>query len=107
MSTYTPDLWQIVEITPKDIRNPPYCRIMASWYGGFAGSNSWKLSSGITEVKDKDTYWEVLNYSGSVYILYKNCKGMSSLGSSILAQYKSDAEHLMTIKECEIEDVLF
>ena len=103
---YTPDRWRIVEITPKDICNPPYFRILASWYGGFVGSDSWKLSSGITEVKDKDTYWEVPNYSGSVYILYKNRKGMSSLGSSVLARYKSDAEDLMTINECEIEDVL-
>ncbi len=103
MSTYIPDLWQIVEITPKDIRNPPYCRIMASWYGG---GNSWKLSSSIVEIKDKDQYWEVLNHSGSVYILYKNCKGMPGLGLSILVQYISDAEHLMTINECEIEDVL-
>ena len=103
---YTPDSWRIVEITPKDISDPPYFRILASWYGGFGCSNSWKLSSGITEDKDKDTYWEVPNYSGSVYILYKNRKGMTSLGRSVLARYKSEAEHLMTINECEIEDVL-
>ena len=48
MSTYTPDLWVILEFKEKDSEEVNR-KVLASWYGGYAGSDSWKLSSGITK----------------------------------------------------------
>ena len=48
MSTYNPDLWVVVKITGnKD--NPPCHKVFATWSGGYAGADTWKLNSGITQ----------------------------------------------------------
>ena len=49
MSTYNPDLWTIVELKYND-SDEVTRKVMASWYGGYLGSDRWKLSSGITEM---------------------------------------------------------
>ena len=46
MSDYTPDRWVIVKIvTPKE----RLYKVFASWSGGYNGSDSWKMNSGITQ----------------------------------------------------------
>ncbi len=47
MSEYTPDKWVVIEIDYDGVKTQ---KILSSWYGGWAGSDSWRLSSGITEV---------------------------------------------------------
>jgi hypothetical protein len=78
--TYTPDLWSIVEIRDE---KETYRRVLASWYGGFAGSDSWKISSAINEVVELPNAYEFHNESGSIYIAYKNSYGASSLALSV------------------------
>ena len=40
--TYTPDGWIVVEFRTND--GEVNRKVMASWYGGYGGSDSWKLS---------------------------------------------------------------
>lgn len=63
---YTPDVWVVVEFTGSDV-GEPYRRVLGGWYGGWGGSNSWKMSSGITETVEHTDHWEFRNASGSVY----------------------------------------
>ena len=81
---YTPDRWVIIEMNSEhgNIR-----KILGSWYGGYAGSDSWRMSSGITEVIEHDNHYEIHNHSGSVYTCYKNNIGMSSYTSSVFNDY--------------------
>ena len=79
---------------------------MACWYGGFSRGDSWKLSSGIMEIKDAGDFWEVPNHSGSVYMLHKKACGISSYGQSVLTQLKTDSLDFVTITECEIDNVV-
>ena len=105
---YTPDLWAVVHVGPAD--NPHY-RILASWYGGYTGSDSWKLSSGVNLDK---TYMEgetvhFVNHSGSVYSCVKNRYGMSGLASSVLSNLQSQVKSCDTTTLCEVlsyEDAL-
>lgn len=92
MNTYTPDAWVIVEI--YDGKSAPYLKVLAGWYGGFAGANSWKLNSGITSVKETDTYWEFEGHTGSTYICYKGIQRLTSMTSSILAQMQKEIEKI-------------
>ena len=85
MSTYTPDRWVLVEVGSK---HGTYRKILASWYGGFAGSDSWKLSSGNTDFVDKGDYYEVPQESGSVYHCHKQAEGMSGYTASILISWQ-------------------
>ena len=68
MSEYTPDCWVVIEIAADDTKVQ---RILSSWYGGWAGSDSWRLSSGITEVEELEDSYIIKNESGSVYTCYK------------------------------------
>jgi hypothetical protein len=62
MSDYNPDKWLVVKITGKD--TPPIYKVFACWYGGYLGSDSWKLNSGITKVTEEDGYFFFEGSSG-------------------------------------------
>jgi hypothetical protein len=87
---YAPDKWVIIEITNN--KGESHRRVLGSWYGGFAGSNSWRASSGITEVIDEGDHYRVLNESGSTYNCFKGCEGMSSYTMGILSRMQEDAK---------------
>lgn len=75
-----PDYWCIIKIPNKE----PIYKIFATWKGGYLGSDSWKANSGIEKVIDKETYYEIIGLSGSVYKCYKTAYGTTSYGNSIL-----------------------
>lgn len=81
MSDYTPDKWLIIKITHG---SDTHYRVFAVWYGGWAGSDSWKLNSGITKVTQDDNFYYFEGSSGSVYQCHKNTYGSNMYGSSVL-----------------------
>ena len=92
MSKYYPDKFVIVKVT-----SPQYgvlYRVLASWYGGYTGSDSWKLSSGITKITKTETGYEFLNHSGSIYFGSKEIYGMSSYSMSIYAGFVDQLKEL-------------
>jgi hypothetical protein len=88
MSEYFPDKWKIVKITGKN----PHYRVFGSWYGGFAGSDSWRMNSGIASVTEVDNTYIFKGDSGSEYYCGKNNYGASSYGESIISRYVKDSE---------------
>lgn len=88
MSTYTPDCWVLVKIYSEDFpEGVP--KVLAGWYGGYLGSDSWKLSSGVESVIDKGDFYEFLNSSGSVYLCHKEAQRMSGYMSTIFSGWKA------------------
>jgi hypothetical protein len=77
---YTPDRWLLIKINGKD----PHYRVFASWYGGYLGSDSWRMNSGVTRVTEDEQCYHFEGSSGSVYHCYKNSHGISGYGSSVL-----------------------
>jgi len=94
MSEYTPDCWVVIELDYEGMKTQ---KILSSWYGGWAGSDSWRLSSGITEVEELEDSYIIKNQSGSVYTCYRRRYGMSSYTAGILEDFKKQA--LVTIVE--------
>lgn len=82
MSDYHPDRWLVVKITGAE-ENPLY-KVFACWYGGYAGSDSWKLNSGITEALMENDVYSFEGSSGSVYYCHKDCYGTNFYGNSVL-----------------------
>ena len=84
MSKYTPDRWVIVKIS-KD-GNEIIRKVFGTWLGDYADGDSWRISSGITNIEeDEDGYvLHIHNESGSVYHVNKNCQGTSSYTASVL-----------------------
>lgn len=94
MREYTPDCWVILKVDLSG--GEQHYRILAGWYGGFAGSNSWKLSSGIEKITDEGTHYKMEQASGSVYYCGKELERMSGLTTQIFDSYS---------KECKDGDI--
>jgi len=86
MGSYTPDRWVMVEATSS--KGESVRKILASWYGGFANGDSWKLSSGIVDAIDHGDHIEFPQHSGSVYFCGKGNYGMSMYTNSILLDWQ-------------------
>lgn len=102
MSTYHPDRWVLVELsTPTETVK----KVFAGWYGGYLGSDSWKLSSEVVTVTEKDDSYEFLNQSGSTYVCHVNAYGMTGYMMSIFANWEtqqSDKVSIRIVDETEI-----
>jgi hypothetical protein len=86
---YSPDKWVMIEITSKE--HGVVRKILGSWYGGFAGSNSWQLSSGnLFSIEHKD-HWEFPQASGSTYMCSKHAEGMSMHTMGVFNKWKSES----------------
>lgn len=85
---YTPDRWVVVRL---DIGETLY-KVLGGWHGGYLGSDSWRLNSGCTGVKEDGDFLEFTGWSGSVYRVHKNAYGMSVLMASTVAQLEDYAK---------------
>ena len=86
MSTYTPDKFVLIDCGDSYAKDERYA-ILGGWYGGFAGSNSWKRSSPVVSVEVADDKQIIATtYSGSKYILHKGCVGVTMLTQSLLSR---------------------
>jgi hypothetical protein len=90
MSDYTPDRWVVVKITDAD--SPPIHKVFACWFGGYAGSDSWKLNSGITKATLEGNVYSFEGSSGSVYDCHKDTYGYNMYGGSVLHKIIDKAE---------------
>lgn len=101
MRTYNPDLWTLLKISGPE--GKPIFKILGSWYGGFAGSNSWRLSSGCLTptVTGGTIVWP--QSSGSVYEVHLSNVGMSGYTQSVLSSLEGTAKE----QNCTIEVIDF
>ena len=97
MSDYRPDKWVVVKITSD--KYPPVHKVFACWYGGYLGSDSWKLNSGITKATLEELVYSFEGSSGSVYDCHINCYGTSGYGHGVLnGMIEKAAENNVTIE---------
>lgn len=106
MSDYTPDRWAIVHITSPD--NPPIDKVVGSWYGGYGGSDSWRMNSGIEKVVDCDKFYDIYGYSGSIYRCYKGSEGMSAYTEMVMNNMATQLEEggLGMMRVIDIKELL-
>ncbi len=89
MSEYTPDRWCVIRIpSPKET----IYKVFASWGGGYGGSDSWKLNSGITQAVLVEGTWEFEGSSGSVYKCRVGSYGTNNYGHGVLDSMIRDAK---------------
>jgi len=89
MSDYTPDRWVVLELTTPE---QSIYKVFAGWHGGYMGSDSWKLNSGIVSAHKAGYLWEFEGYSGSVYHCHESNYGMTMYQQSILAGWQQNTE---------------
>ena len=103
MSIYNPDAWEVLELTTDEgtVR-----KVFAGWYGGYTGSDSWKLSSMVNKVTETETHYEFLCESGSTYKCNKQSQRMSGYMMSIYSYWIQEAEKEGTLKVAVVEGKL-
>lgn len=103
MALNVPDKWVVLRIVDEDGTSTD--KVLASYYGGFTGSNSWKLSSGTKEAFEFEDYYEFHQHSGAIYRCYKNTYGMSMYTNSILYQWLEMLKEGMSITLLTPEEI--
>ena len=89
MSDYAPDRWTVLRIHAT---GQVIYKVFASWSGGYTGSDSWKLNSGITRATLVGDSWEFDGSSGSVYSCHKDSYGTNGYGGHVLNGLLEKAE---------------
>ena len=87
---YIPDKWLVVKISSD--KTPALYKVFACWYGGWAGSDSWKLNSGITKVTEDGSCYLFDGSSGSTYACHKRNYGSNMYGLGVLENMIKNAE---------------
>ncbi len=83
---YVPESWKIVKVTDPST-GTSHKRVLCSWYGGYCGSDEWRLSSGNLEPQDCGDHWKVPQTSGSVYQLLKANEKISAQMQNVFNSY--------------------
>lgn len=84
-SGITPDRWVVVKV---ETSHGTLKKVFSGNYGGYLGSDDWRLSSEIVEEKEFENRFEFSTKSGSSYICYKPSHGMSGHMSNILGHWR-------------------
>lgn len=92
-----PDKWAIVKISQSNDTSPLY-KILAGFYGGYAGADGWRLNSGIKSFEKEGDRWIFYGYSGSVYSCHENSNGFNTASLGFYLQYK-DKFDIVDIEE--------
>lgn len=75
MSEYQPDNWVVLKV--KEGKGTfPFYKVLGGWSGGYLSGDSWRLNSGVTEVKEDGDYYEFYGESGSCYRCHKEGYGL-------------------------------
>jgi hypothetical protein len=59
-------------------------KVFMGWHGGYLGSDSWQLNSGIKTVVDEGDAFVFEGFSGSKYRCYKSGYGTTMLMATLL-----------------------
>ena len=83
--SYFPHKWVVIDYGEEVGYAPQRYAILAGWYGGFAGSDSWKRSSPVVKWDVDGDSLEASTESGSKYILHKGAIGVTMLTQSLIS----------------------
>ena len=92
MSDHVPDKWVVVKIEGREF--PLTYKVFGCWYGGYLGSNTWKLNSGIRKVSKGEDSWLFEGFSGSIYKGFNSNYGMHMYGSGVLNDIINKSEEV-------------
>lgn len=79
-----PDAYQFIRITSKD-DDQSIIKLFSVWVGGYSGTDSWRLNSGVKDIEICPNHVRVYGYSGSCYCIHKVQVSMSGYGSRVLS----------------------
>ena len=80
------DAWVIIKITEED--QSYFFKLMRGSYGGYTGSDTWDINSGIKSYEIRGELIKFNGFSGSLYIVHKDTERTTGLMASIIRSYQ-------------------
>jgi len=94
MSEYFPDNWVVIKITQQE---KVYYKVLGGWTGGYLGSDSWRLNSGIVDVEETTDSFIFIGHSGSRYICNKTQERLRMNTAGTWKTLQEEAEGLESV----------
>lgn len=69
MRVYKPDNWVVLKINDGGStfgNGGTFYKVLAGWSGGYTSGDSWRINSGITEMREDEDYYYFYSASGRV-----------------------------------------
>lgn len=82
MGYYEPDTSVVIKLTNKN--NETHYRVFGGYIGGYLNGSSYRVNSGITQIKYDENHYYFIGESGSVYKCRISCPFFDSYCSSVL-----------------------
>jgi len=90
-SSYYPESWVAFKVVQAS--DEVIYKIFASWAGGYISSDSWRINSGVTDIKQVNNDLHIRGYSGSVYNCNKESYGyLTGYNHSVLKRFMDRIE---------------
>lgn len=84
---YSPDNWVVLKLKQSE-SDTGFYRVLAGWSNGYLDGDSWRLNSGITQVKQDGNHYEFYGHSGSCYRCHKESYGLRMNNSGVYNSLK-------------------
>jgi len=95
----TPGKWVMLNVTIDGVNQR---NIFGTSYGGYAGSDSWRLSSPIVTVEKEYNFYIFITKSGNKYYCHENNYGVAgAYNQYILDNFMSNSKHDIEILDSE------
>lgn len=89
MTVYLPDNWVVLQIKNPDM--DPIFKVLGGWSGSYLDGSSWRLNSGIAEIRDQGDFWSVSGSSGSTYLCHKESEHLRLNIAGVLSGFQKKA----------------
>lgn len=80
---YTPDGYAVIRLQTYG-SDDFIMKVFGSWCGGYLSGDSWRLNSGIIDIKDEGDSYLVTGFSGNQYRLSKTTNYIRPYNKSVL-----------------------
>jgi len=102
---YSPTGYHFLKIPSTKEPSGFIYKIMGSWDGSYLSGESWRVSSGISKIEDKGSHLYVQGFSGSIYVVRKQGRGLNVYAMGVLQEVLSKAKGIISISTEEIMEV--
>ena len=82
---HQPDNWVMIKVINT---HETFYKILAGWSGGYLDGSSWRMNSGVVDVKEEGDYFLFLGSTGSIYKCHKESYGLRMNNAYIWEQLK-------------------
>lgn len=97
-----PDRWVVLKMSTQD--SETIYKVFATWFGGYLDGDSWKINSGITDMREDEDYFYFIGFSGSKYACRKGAYGTNSYTHGVLTSIIDNAHKTNSSVEVMPED---